>query len=383
MAFIYLDNAATSHPRPRPVVEAVSRYLNELGASPGRSGHRPSLESGRLVLETRELAADFFCASSVDNVIFTANVTGALNIALKGYLRPGDHVLTTPFEHNAVLRPLHRLQEERNIEIDYLPVDSFGSIEREDFEHLLRENTSLVVINHASNVTGAVLDILPLSEWCGEYNLPLMVDAAQSAGSFDFPWEKLDAQFLCFTGHKGLMGPPGTGGMIIDPEMVERTKSFIEGGTGSKSDQLTQPQVLPDKYEAGTMNTAGIAGLNAAFKYLADKGLERIIEKKKRLTESLCRGLEDIPGIELLGPGPGERRTSTVSITWSEGDTAELSVKLDREYDIMTRSGLHCAPLAHKELGTYPRGALRFSTGHFNTEDEIDRTLAAIKEILG
>lgn len=382
MVTIYLDNAATNHPRPEVVVEAVSRYLSDLGASPGRSGHRPSLEAGRLMLETRELAADFFGAASANNVIFTGNVTEAINIALKGYLSPGDHVLTTRFEHNAVLRPLHRLKEEKGIEIDYLPVGNTGSISRNDFERCLTEKTSLMVINHASNVTGAVLDLLSPANWCNELDLSLMVDTAQSAGSLNFPWEKLDAQFICFTGHKGLMGPPGTGGMIIDPEMVERTKSFIEGGTGSKSDQLTQPEMLPDKYEAGTMNTAGIAGLNAAFKYIKNQGPDMIRKKKKKLTYLLCRGLEDISGIELLGPDPDEERTSTAAITWDGGDTAELSVKLDREHGIMTRSGLHCAPLVHKMLGTYPRGALRFSIGYFNTEEDIKKTIRAVKEIV-
>lgn len=379
---IYLDNAATSHPRPQEVREAINDYLARLGASPGRSGHSSSLKAGRLLLETRELAADFFGGEGPENVIFTQNVTHAINAVLKGYISSDDHVITTRFEHNSVLRPLEKLQKTRNITVDYLSVDVDGSIREQELDNLKRKDTSLVIINHASNVSGAILDIATVDNWCRKNSVPLLVDTAQSAGSIDFDWHKIDPDFLCFTGHKGLMGPAGMGGFIISSNLVEKTDSFVQGGTGSKSDQLSQPQVLPDKYEAGTINTVGIAGLNAAFKFLAEQGTQAIKKHKMNLTSRFYQGLSNLQGINIVGPGLDSARTSTISLTFAGADSAEIALKLDRKYDIMTRSGLHCAPLAHRELGTYPTGALRFSIGYFNTKHDIDETLKALQEVM-
>lgn len=378
---IYLDNAATSHPRPRSVIDAVCDYLSRVGSNPGRSGHTSSLKAGRMLLETRELLAEFFATDNPENVIFTQNVTHAINLVLHGYLQQEDHVITTRYEHNSVLRPLNYLQKERNINVDYLPVKVDGSIKIEDLSRLKTDKTSLLIINHASNVSGAVLDIAAAASWAKNNDIPLLVDTAQTAGSLNFDWSRVNPDFLCFTGHKSLMGPAGIGGLIISPGMVDRTDSFVRGGTGSKSDQLDQPSVLPDKYEAGTVNMAGTAGLNAGLKFLTDTGLETIKKHKLRLTSRFYRGIKDLPNIDIAGPGLNTARTSTISLTFADVDPAEVSVLLDREYDIMTRSGLHCAPLAHKELGTYPEGTLRFSIGFFNTEQEIDKTLEALKEV--
>ncbi len=379
---IYLDNAATSHPRPQAVIDAVCNYLSQLGANPGRSGHSSSLQAGRMILETRERLAEFFATDSPENVIFTQNVTHAINLVLHGYLEPGDQVITTRYEHNSVLRPLTHLQEQRQVSVEYLPVQIDGTIAPEDLTRLKTDKTSLLIINHASNVSGAVLDIAAADSWAKTHDIPLLVDTAQTAGSLNFDWSQVKPEFLCFTGHKSLMGPTGIGGLIISPEMVEQTDSFVRGGTGSKSDQLNQPTVLPDKYEAGTVNAAGAAGLNAGLKYLEQTGLKTIKEHKLELTSRFYQGAKELPQIEVAGPGLSPERTSTISLTFAGADPAEVSLILDREYNIMTRSGLHCAPLAHRELGTYPAGTLRFSLGFFNTEQEVDKTLTALKEVI-
>ena len=378
---IYLDNAATSHPRPRAVIDAICDYLSQVGANPGRSGHTRSLKAGRMLLETREMLAEFFERDKPENVIFTQNVTHAINLVLNGYLERENHVITTKYEHNSVLRPLTHLQKNRNINVDYLPVDVEGQIKREDLDHLKTDKTSLLIINHASNVSGTVLDITAADTWAKEHGIPLLVDTAQTAGSLNFDWSQVSPEFLCFTGHKSLLGPSGIGGLIISPEMVEETDSFVRGGTGSKSDQLSQPSVLPDKYEAGTVNITGVAGLNAGLKYLKKTGLAEIKKHKMNLTSHFYKGLNNLSNVNIAGPDLNTARTSTISITFENDDPARISVLLDREHGIMTRSGLHCAPLAHKNLNTYPEGTLRFSIGYFNTEQDINKTLQALKEV--
>ena len=382
MNTIYLDNSATSYPKPEPVIEAICHFMQNVGANPGRGGHSSSLSASRLILETRELIGEFFGGRSPEEVILTQNITHALNIVIKGYLNKNDHVITTKYEHNSVLRPLNRLKSEKNISYDFLPVSKEGDFDLNSLDKLKRDNTRLIIINHASNVSGVILNIKKAIDWANYNNIPIMIDTAQTAGSYKINWQELNADFIGFTGHKGFMGPAGTGGLIISKKMIEQTKPFIEGGTGSKSDLLTQPELLPDKYEAGTQNTPGIAGLNAAIKFINQKGIESIDKKIKENYRLLHQGLVEINGINIVGPKNIDNKVSTISLTFDEHDPAEIGFTIDKNYGIMARTGLHCAPLAHKSLGTYPEGTLRLSPGYFSSREEIEKTLKAFDDII-
>ncbi len=385
MKTIYLDNAATSFPKPEGVVRAMCSFMENIGANPGRGGHSGSLTAGRIILEARELLADLFGVAGVNQIILTQNITHSLNLVTKGYLKAGDHVITTRYEHNSVLRPLHRLKQAGTITLDYLPVTLQGEVDLQDLERLQRSETSLLIVNHASNVTGLRLPVEKLSRRAKELGLAVLIDTAQTAGGYNYNWEQLTAlgvDFIAFTGHKGLMGPQGTGGLIISKEAASRTAPFIEGGTGSKSDELLQPELLPDKFEAGTQNTPGIAGLTAALKFLQETGREEIARVIKARTKQLYRGLQEISGVEIVGPGLENPRVSTLSIAFEDIDPAEVAFRLDQDYGVMTRSGLHCASLAHKAVGTYPAGTLRFSPGFFTTEEEIEAALTALAELV-
>ncbi len=386
MKTIYLDNAATSFPKPEGVVRAMCSFMENVGANPGRGGHSRSLDAGRIILETRELLADLFGAPGVNQIILTQNITHSLNLVIKGYLKAGDHVITTRYEHNSVLRPLHRLKENGMITLDYLPVTLKGEVDLQDLERLQRPETSLLAVNHASNVTGLRLPVEKLSRRAKELGLAVLIDTAQTAGGYNYNWQQLRAlgvDFVAFTGHKGLMGPQGTGGLVISEEAASRTAPFIEGGTGSKSDRLLQPKLLPDKFEAGTQNTPGIAGLNAALKFLQETGREKISRVIKARIARLYRGFQEIPGVEIIGPGLESPRVSTLSVTFGDIDPAEVAFRLDQDYGVLTRSGLHCASLAHKAAGTYPAGTLRFSPGYFTIEEEIETALSAVAELVG
>jgi len=379
---IYLDNSATSYPKPDPVIESICSFMQKVGANPGRGGHSSSLSASRLILETRELIGEFFGGRSPEEVILTQNITHALNIVIKGYLNQNDHVITTKYEHNSVLRPLNRLKSEKNISYDFLPISKEGDFNLNSLDKLKRDNTNLIIISHASNVSGVILNIKKAIGWAKYNNIPIMIDTAQTAGTYKFNWQELNADFIGFTGHKGFMGPAGTGGLIISKEMAEKTKPFIEGGTGSKSDLLTQPDLLPDKYEAGTQNSPGIAGLNAAIKFINQKGIKNIDIKMKDNYKILHQGLADIDGINIIGPKNLNNKVSTISLTFNNHDPAEIGFTIDKDYGIMARTGLHCAPLAHKTLGTYPEGTLRLSPGYFTTEAEIEKTIKAFKDVL-
>ncbi len=386
MKTIYLDNAATSFPKPEGVVRAMCSFMENIGANPGRGGHSSSLSAGRIILEARELLADLFGAADINQIILTQNITHSLNLVIKGYLKAGDHVITTPYEHNSVLRPLHRLKEKGMITLDYLPITLQGEVDLQDLERLQRPETRLLIVNHASNVTGLRLPVVKLSRRAKDLGLAVLIDTAQTAGGYNFKWEQLSAlevDFIAFTGHKGLMGPQGTGGLVISEEAASCTAPFIEGGTGSKSDELLQPELLPDKFEAGTQNTPGIAGLAAALKFLQETGRDEIARVIKARTNQLYRGLQEIPGVEIVGPGLEGPRVSALSVTFGDIDPAEVAFLLDQEYGVMTRSGLHCASLAHKAVGTYPAGTLRFSPGYFTSEMEIERALSAVAELVG
>jgi cysteine desulfurase family protein len=365
---IYLDNGATSFPKPQVVLDAVKLAL-ESPASPGRSGHKPALEASRTIYRARKNIATLFGITKVERVIFTPNITWALNIALWGLsLNNGDHVLSSALEHNSVGRPLNLLVQEKGIVWETVEPSSNGLLRAEDFKEKLRPNTKLVVLAHASNVTGAIAPVKEIKEVLGE-NIPLLLDSAQTAGSL--PMEDISSyvDILTFTGHKGLLGPTGTGGLWIKEGVPY--KPLAVGGTGSKSESLIQPDFLPDALEAGTLNTHGLSGLAAAVKFLLDTGVDKIRDHEMELAFAFIDKIVKIKGLTIIGPGLGiKERVATISIVLDNWSSSDLSKKLEEDYGIMIRAGLHCAPLAHNTTGSFPGGASRFSFGFFNTLKE-------------
>ncbi len=318
-------------------------------------------------------------------VVFTPSVTYSLNFVIKGLLKPGDHVIISSVEHNAVARPCESLRP-HGVEITAVPCGSDGILDMEAFENSFKENTRLVVMSHASNVCGSVLDAEKAGKICRAKNVPFVLDAAQSAGVIDIDFEKCNLSALCLTGHKGLLGPQGIGALLITPELASALEPVICGGTGSASHLLTMPEFMPDKFEAGTLNLPGIIGLNASLKYIESLGTAAIFEKEKKLAQSFIEKIDSFndegAGIRIVGTRDWSKRLSTVSLDFNRIDNAEVSFLLDSEYGIMTRCGLHCAPLAHQTLGTYPQGTVRFAFGHENTEEEVEYAANAIREIL-
>lgn len=378
MDIIYMDNAATSWPKPESVYQAVDRFNREIGASPGRGSHRKTIEAGFLLLEAREALAKLFNIGENSNIVFTVNVTTALNIALKGILNPGDHVIVSSMEHNAVARPLATL-EKMGVDISIIQCAPDGSLDPHDVKSGLRDNTRLISILHASNVTGTIMPVAEVGKIAHQAGALFLVDAAQTAGILPIDVEKQNIDILAFTGHKGLMGPQGTGGLYIRPGVEIRP--LIEGGTGSLSELVHQPDFLPDRFESGTPNTPGIAGLGAGVKFLLETGVENIRKHEQELTDLLISGLKEIKGITIYGPGDGRKQTAVVSINLDGIDCGELSFLLDKKYGIISRSGLHCAPMAHKTIGTLHKGTCRLSPGYFTTQDDINRVIRAIDEI--
>jgi len=374
---IYLDNAATSFPKPPAVAETMHRLIQEISLSPGRSAHRFSLAASRVIFEARELVADFFDCPDSSRVVFTSNVTEALNVGIFGLLAPGDQVLTTGVEHNSVMRPLRHLEKTRGITITILPTDPTGAIDPDDIPKQLNAKTRLIIINHVSNVTGAVADLDAIGSRKG--GALLMVDAAQSAGVFPLNMKAMGIDFLAFTGHKGLLGPTGTGGFLLREGLM--TPPLIMGGTGSNSELEEQPQMMPDCYESGTPNTLGIGGLAAGLEFIRSTGRETIRQHEERLTRLLLEGLGQIKRITVHGPPASANRGSAVSLTMADRSVADLAFMLDRKFGIMARAGLHCAPAAHRSITTFPQGTLRLSPGFFNTEPEIQTTLTALDKI--
>ncbi len=374
---IYLDNAATSFPKPPTVAATMHRLIQEISLSPGRSAHRFSLAASRVIFEARELVADFFGCPDSSRVVFTSNVTEALNVGIFGLLTPGDRVLTTGMEHNSVMRPLRHLEKTRGITLTILPTDPTGAIDPDDIPRRLSAKTRLIIINHASNVTGAVADLEAIGNRKG--GALLMVDAAQSAGVFPLDMETMAIDFLAFTGHKGLFGPTGTGGFLLRQGLL--LPPLKMGGTGSNSEHEEQPQLMPDCYESGTPNTLGIGGLAAGLEFIRGTGRETIRLREEHLTRLLLAGLSQIQGLTVHGPPASNRRGSAVSLTMAGKSVADLAFLLDRQHGIMARAGLHCAPAAHRSIGTFPQGTLRLSPGFFNTEAEVQAVLAALDKI--
>ncbi len=377
---VYLDNAATSYPKPPGVIRAIVHYLEQCGASPGRSGHSMSLRAAREVFAAREKVADLFHLGTSERVVFTHNATHALNIAIKGVLKEGDHVIISSMEHNSVHRPVRYLEKGGIIEVSVASCDQEGHVDCHHLKTLFRPNTRMTIINHGSNVTGVVQPIREIGRICRDHNVPLLVDAAQTAGFIPIDMQQDMIDILAFTGHKELYGPPGTGGLCISRNID--IDPLYQGGSGSRSESDGHPLFYPDRLEAGTPNTAGIAGLSAGIDYITRRGMEQIRQKGLSLAQRLINGLKDIEMLKLHGPQMNENRLPVVSITSVNLSPDKLARILDQEYGIMTRPGLHCAPLAHKTTGTFPQGTVRFSIGDFNAEKEIDYTLSALEKIL-
>lgn len=375
---IYLDNAATSFPKPEPVYKAVDECLRGYSANPGRSGHKLSLKAGRQVLEARQELGELFNIKDIGRIIFTMNATDSLNLGLKGFLTRGDHVITTSMEHNSVLRPLKAL-EKAGVEASIIECDETGALNTDELYREIRDNTALIVISHASNVSGTMLPIEKIGEIARSKNIAFMVDAAQTAGIYDIDVEKYNIDMLAFTGHKGLYGPQGVGGLYIDERINLNT--LREGGTGSSSESLYQPEILPDRYESGTPNTPGIAGLHAGVSFIKELGIHNIRAHEEKLCGYFIDQLQKINKVKIYGPKDVSKQAAVISINIGDMGSSEVSFILDDIYDIATRPGLHCAPLAHRTTNSFDQGTVRFSIGYFNTMEEMDMTLEAIKQI--
>ena len=374
---IYFDNAATTLRKPRCVIEAVTEAMGSMGNS-GRGVHDGALSASRTIYDTRAALARLFGAEGPERIAFTANSTQALNMAIKGLLAPGDHVITTALEHNSVLRPLYEL-EDRGMELTILPADPLGNIRYEDFAKAIRPNTKAIVTTHGSNLTGNLLDLARIGSIARAHGLTYIVDASQTAGVFDIDVRRMSIDILCFTGHKGLLGPQGTGGLYVR-EGVE-LRPLLSGGSGVQTYLRSHPPQMPTALEAGTLNGHGIAGLGAAVKYLQETGLDTIRQKEQALMRSFYEAVREIPGIKVYGDFSSMDRCAIVSLNVRDYDSGEVSDALSESYGIATRPGAHCAPLMHRALGTVDQGAVRFSFSHFNTEEEIKIAVSALQEL--
>jgi cysteine desulfurase family protein len=378
---IYFDNAATSWPKPPGVAAAMTHFISEIGANAGRSGHRRAVASSRVVYAAREAVAKLFNAPDSLRVVFGLNVTEAINLALLGMLQPGDHVVTTSMEHNAVMRPLRAL-EDQGVDLTVVPCSSEGCLDPEDIRKAIRPETTLIAVNQASNVVGTVLPVAEIGRIARENDLLLLVDAAQTAGAYPIDMQEDEIDLLAFTGHKSLYGPMGTGGLVLGERVdAARISPLKCGGTGSRSEKEEQPTFLPDKFESGTQNVVGLAGLEASIQWILDQGVTAIRSHEVLLLEQLLGGLEAIGGVTLYGTHDPELQTATVSFTIEGMAPSEVGLRLDETYGIMSRVGLHCAPAAHKTIGTFPVGTVRFGLSAFNTEEEIQAGLAAVRAL--
>ena len=374
---IYLNNAATTLQKPPCVVHAVAEAMNGQGSC-ARGNHTSELAAARSIFHTRELVARLFAFHYPERVVFTANATQALNTALWGLLRPGDHVIATDWDHNSVLRPLHAITQERGIKVDYLPADRKGQLKYDQLESLLCSRTKLLVGTHASNLTGNLLDVERMASFAKKHGLVFLLDAAQTAGSIPISMEEMGVHLLAFTGHKGLMGPQGTGGLCVASGVELRP--LLSGGTGVRSFEEDQPQEYPEHLEAGTLNGHGLAGLGAAVDFILKTGVETIHAHEQSLTERFIRGLRELDGITAYGEFSGER-APVVALNLEGWDPAVAADELARQYDIAVRPGIHCAPRMHRALGTQETGCLRFSFGWYTTADDIDAALTALREM--
>lgn len=380
----YLDNASTTFPKPPCVAEAVFRYMTEAGTNVGRGEYAAAFDVEDMVFDLRSSLCELFGGVDPSDVVLTRNVTEAINLVLKGWLAPGDHVVVTSMEHNAVMRPLTQLAA-RGVTFSRAQCAQDGTLKAAEVERLITPRTRLVVMTHASNVCGTVLPVKAVGEACRAHGVPLVVDAAQTAGVIPLDMRECGASAVCFTGHKGLLGPQGTGGCVLDPAFAERLEALVAGGTGSNSDSEEMPSFMPDRLEAGTPNLPGLAGLAAALGWLEKTGMDAVRAHEQALTQRLIDGLAplaDAGHVRLVGLPTAEGRTGVVSIQTPGHDLAQVAHDLDARYGIQTRVGLHCAPSAHRTLGTYPTGTIRLSLGWSNTEADVDLALTALRELL-
>jgi len=377
---IYVDNSATSYPKPKSVLETVINVISNIGGSPGRSAYRTAIELGRIVFETREKIASLFNIKNSNRLIFTSGTTESINTVLFGLLNSGDKVLTTSMEHNSVMRPLRFMEKNCGIKLDIVRCSPEGEIDLDLFSNKLKNNVKLVVINHGSNVIGT---IAPLDEICKsvkKYNSLILVDAAQTAGIYPIDVEKIKLDFLACSGHKGLLGPQGTGCLYIRDNISIRPLKF--GGTGSNSESDEQPEFLPDRFESGTLNAPGIAGLGAGVSFVLEQGIEKIFEHGTLLVKRFLDGILSNKKIKVYGPKKPDKMLPIISFTIDGYDSAAVAHRLSDEFDICTRVGLHCSPWAHKTIGTFPSGTIRVSFGYSNTTEDVDNILKALNVIL-
>jgi len=377
---IYFDNAATSWPKPEDTGKAMMNFMDNIGANPGRSGHSKSLDSARIIFEARETIAEFFNTGNSEFVTFSKNATESLNIALKGLLKPGDNVVTTSMEHNSVMRPLRSLEQSIGITVSVVNCDERGCLPVENFEKTISENTRLVVATHASNVTGTIMPVKEIGELCREKGVLFLLDSAQTAGVVPLNMIDNKIDILAFTGHKGLLGPTGTGGLCFTEDIG--IEPLMQGGSGSRSEMEYHPEMLPDRLESGTINGVGIAGLKAGIDFIKRIGISTIDEHEKKLLAVFLAGLAEIPEITLYGPDSSYGRTAVISFSVKNIPPNEIAYSLDKNFGILSRVGLQCSPAAHRTIGTFPDGTVRFSFNYFNTVEEVEFSLKALSEIV-
>lgn len=375
---VYLDNASTTFPKPKIVTDSIYEYLTNVGGNANRSTSSNSLASNKEVLMARQKIADFFNFDKIENVIFTNNITTSLNILIKGILKEGDHVLTSSIEHNSVIRPLISCKESIGIDLEFVKANKESFINPSDFEAKIKPNTKLIVLTHASNVTGCIQPIKEIGTICKKHNIFFIIDTAQSAGTVKIDFNEVNASALAFTGHKSLLGPQGIGGFIISDEFNEACSPFIEGGTGSLSHDIYQPTFLPDKFESGTLNIPGIVGLSRGIDFINEIGLENIKSHNTNLYKKLVSGLLEL-GYTVYGDLSCNNSTTAISFNLENVDPSELSFYLDSN-GISNRSGLHCAPKTHETIGTFPLGSVRLSISYFNTNEEIEYALKILSD---
>lgn len=378
---LYLDNAATSWPKPPGVAQAIARFLEEVGSNPGRSGHRLSIEAGRIVYNAREAIANLFGIQDPLRVIFGLNITDGINLALHGLLKPGDHVITSSMEHNAVMRPLNDLAQQ-GIQYTRIACNSDGTLHPDRVERAIQANTRLIVLNHASNVCGTILPVREVGQIVRQHDLLFLLDTAQTAGVLPIDMGKDGIDLLAFTGHKSLYGPMGTGGLIIGSRVnPAELHPQRQGGTGSRSEHEVQPLFLPDRFESGTPNAVGIAGLLAALQWLNKEGIETVHAREQALCAELLGGLGAIRGVEVYGTQEAAKQTATVAFNIQGVEPSAVGLRLDEEFNILCRVGLHCAPGAHQTLGTFPDGCVRFGLGAFSTKEDVQLAVNTVSQL--
>lgn len=379
MAIIYLDNAASTWPKPPAVKDMMAEAIEDYAANPGRGGHTLAMKASKTVFRTRVQLSRLFGIQNPNNLFFYLNATQALNQAIKGFLKPGDHVISSSVEHNSVRRPIEFMRKTSQVEATFIEPRDDHHFYVEDFAKAIQPNTRLLVVSHASNLTGVILPVAELGKLAKERGIIFLVDASQSAGVLPIHVEEMHIDMLAFPGHKGLYGPQGTGGLYVhnDIDLVP----LIHGGTGSQSEAIEQPTTRPDRYESGTVNTVGLAGLQAGVSFVMEKGVENIRQHEWNLVKQTIAQLQEIPGVQVYGPGIETERVGVVAFNVGEVDASEVSFILDQQYGIATRSGYHCTPLGHQTAGTEQRGAVRASFGIFNSDKDVEALINAVKEI--